>query len=79
MKILNIIIHSNAHLQFCIELERCQLHKAAGHPMKCDVSNDIKLFPTVYHRIYFRNFCPYPIRGCVIKASGLEFLLYSSL
>ena len=27
-------------------------HKCVGHQMKCDVINGIKLFPTVYRRIY---------------------------
>ena len=48
--------HSNALLQFCLKLERCKLHNAARHPRKCDVINDVKLFPTVYRRIYCRKF-----------------------
>ena len=31
-------------------------HTAACHLTKCDVINDVKLFPTVYHRIYCRKF-----------------------
>ena len=27
------------------------MHKAACHPTKCDIINDIKLFLTVYHKI----------------------------
>ena len=38
--------HSNALLQFRLKLERCKLHKASRHPTKCDVINDVKLFPT---------------------------------
>ena len=48
--------HSNALLQFCLKLERCKPHKAARHPTKCDVINDVKLFPTVYRRIHCRKF-----------------------
>ena len=48
--------HSNALLQFEPLLERCKPHKVACHPMKCDIINDIKLFSTVYHRIYCRKF-----------------------
>ena len=52
IKILNFgYPHSNALLQFCIEMERCKPHKAARHPTKCDVINDVKLFRTVYRRI----------------------------
>ena len=39
--------HSNALLQFPLKLECCKPHKAAPHPMKCDIINDVKLFPTV--------------------------------
>ena len=30
-------------------------HKAAHYQPKCGVINDIKLFPTLYHRIYWHN------------------------
>ena len=48
--------HSNALLQFDFKLERCKPHKAARHPTKDDVIDDVKLFPTVYRRIYCRKF-----------------------
>ena len=48
--------HSNALLLFPLKLERCKLHKAARQPTICDVINDVKQFPTVYRRIYCRNF-----------------------
>ena len=48
--------HSNALLQFDLKLERCKPQKAAFHPTKGDVIDDIKLFPTVYRRIYCRKF-----------------------
>ena len=41
--------HSNALLQFELKLEHCKPHKAARHPTKSDVINDVKLFSTVYH------------------------------
>ena len=44
--------HSNALLQFCLKLEPCKLHKAAHHPTKCDIINDVKPFPTVYRRMF---------------------------
>ena len=43
--------HYNALLHFPRKLEHFNLYKAARHPTKCDVINDIKLFPTVYRRI----------------------------
>ena len=48
--------HSNALLQFPLKWEHFKLHKATCHPTKCDVINDIKLFPTVYRRIYCHKF-----------------------
>ena len=39
-----------------LKLERCKPHKGVCHPTKCDVINDVKLFQTVYRRIYCRNF-----------------------
>ena len=48
--------HSNALLQFRLELERLKPYKAARHPTRCDIINDVKLFPTVYGRIYRRKF-----------------------
>ena len=48
--------HSNALLQFFLKSERCKPHNDARHLMKCEVINDVKLFPAVYRRIYCRNF-----------------------
>ena len=38
--------HSNALLQSRLKLECCKPNKATRHPTKCDVINDVKLFPT---------------------------------
>ena len=48
--------HSNAFLQFDLKLEDCKPHKAARHPVKGDIIDDVKLFATVYRRIYCRKF-----------------------
>ena len=48
--------HSNALLQFYLNLERYMPLKAACHLMKCDIGNEIKLFRTVYRRIDCRKF-----------------------
>ena len=64
--------HSNVFLQFRLRLERCKPHKAAGHPKIYDVIYDVKVLPTVYHRIYCRKFWRYPIRRRVTKSSALE-------
>ena len=35
-------------MQSHLEFEQCKSNKAARHPTKCDVINDVKLFPPVY-------------------------------
>ena len=47
---------SNASLQFRLKFECYKPHKEICHQMKCDVINDVKLFPTVYRKIYCPNF-----------------------
>ena len=54
IKILNMVIPIQMH--FFFKLELCTPLKTARHPTKCDVINDVKLFPTVYRRIYCRKF-----------------------
>ena len=44
--------HSSALLQSRLKLEPRGALQDAHHPTKFDKINDIKLFPTVYHRIY---------------------------
>ena len=36
--------HSNALLQFCLKFERFKPQKAACHPTKSDVMDDVKLY-----------------------------------
>ena len=48
MKILNLVVNSNALLQFRLKLERFKPHKAVHTQRKCDVINDVKLFRTGY-------------------------------
>ena len=50
LKFLNMVIP--ILLQSHLKLERCKPPKAAPHLTKCDVINDIKLFPAVYSKIY---------------------------
>ena len=60
MKILNKVIPILMHLYSLVSnlsfASRKKPHKAVPHPTKCDVINDVKLFPTVYRRIYCRKF-----------------------
>ena len=39
--------HSYAHLHLAVIAQIGMLHKVACHPRKCDIINDIKLFPIV--------------------------------
>ena len=48
--------HPNAILQFCLNFEPCKPHNTAYHPNIYDVIKDVKLYPTVYRRIYCRKF-----------------------
>ena len=44
--------HSNIFHQFPLKLKRWKPHKAACHSTKCDVNDDVKLFPTVLSQIF---------------------------
>ena len=69
--------HSNALLQFRLKLERCKPHKAACCPTKCDVINDIKLLPTVYHRIYCLKFLTLSNQALRYKIKCIRIAPYS--
>ena len=60
MKILNMVIPILMHFYNLISnwsVARCiKLHKGVRHPTKVDIINEVKLFPTVYRRIYCRKF-----------------------
>ena len=59
MKILSRVIPILMYfciLQASFKLKCCKPHDAACHPTKFDAINDVKLFPTVYHRIYCRKY-----------------------
>ena len=58
IKILNVVVPILMH--FCNLVSNCKPHIAARHPMKCDIINDIKLFPKVYRRIYCHKFLMLP-------------------
>ena len=42
--------HSNALLRSGLKLELCKPHKAARHPTKCGVINDVKQYRWIYCR-----------------------------
>ena len=69
--------HSNALLQFRLKSKRCKPHKAAHHPTICDVINDVKLFPTVYHRIYCRKFFDVIQSEVALKSKCIRIPLYT--
>ena len=70
--------HSNALLQSWFKLVHCKLHKAAHHPMKCDVINEVKLFPTVYRRIYCHKFWTLSNQKSHYKSKCIRNLVYFS-
>ena len=53
-------------------------HKAACHLTKCDVINDVKLFPTVYHRIYCRKFLTLSNQTSRYKSKCIRMQLYDA-
>ena len=67
--------HSNAILQSRFKLECFKPHKAARQITKCDVINDVKLFPTVYCRLYRSKFLALSNKHYVTNASALEYLV----
>ena len=69
--------HSNALLQFRLKLEHCKSHNAARHPTKCDVINDVKLFPTVYRRIYCRKYLTLSNQKSRYKSKCIRMKEYS--
>ena len=68
--------HSNALLQFELKFERCKPHKAARHPTKCDVINDVKLFPTVYRRIHCRKYLTLSNQTPCYKLMRIRIVVY---
>ena len=70
MKIVNMDIPIQPRLEF----ERCKPQKAARHPTKCDVFNDVKLFPTVYrcHNFLSNQTSRYKSKCIRNKLNGLS-------
>ena len=68
---------SIALLQFGLILERCKLHNAARHAMKCDVTIDVKLFPTVYRRINCRKFLTLSNQKSRYKSKCIRIIYFS--
>ena len=63
-------------LQFRLKLKRCKPHNAARHSTKCGVINDVKLFPTVYRRIYWRKFLTFPNQKSRYKSKCIRIRSY---
>ena len=60
MKVLNMVIPILMHFYNFLSnwsvASGIKPHKSVHNPTKCDVINDFKLLPIVYHRIYCRKF-----------------------
>ena len=54
-------------------------HEAARHPTKCDVISDIKLFSTVYQRIYFCKYLTLSKQMSRYKFKYIRILYYPLL
>ena len=50
---------------------------ASHRKLHCDIINKVKLFATVYRRIYWRKFSTLTIRCRVTKGSALEYAMTS--
>ena len=74
MKILNMVISILVHFCSFISIWALQATLIRMSSNEMWWFNDVKLFPTVYHRIYCCNFWRYPIRCCVTKSSALEII-----
>ena len=51
-------------------------YKAARHPRICDVINDVKLFSTVYRRIYCRKFLTLSNQTSRFKIKCIRIVVY---
>ena len=74
--------HSNVLLQSSLKLECCKPHKAAKgacHPTKCDVINDVKIFPTVYRMIYCCKYLTLSNQTLCYKISALEWYFIATV
>ena len=73
--------HSYALLQLCLKLEPYNPHNLARHS-KIYISQSVIIriiYIYIYRRIYRLNFCHYPIRRHVTKASALLLLFVQCL
>ena len=70
---------SNALLQSRLKLEHCKPHKAAHHPTKCDIINDVKLFLTVYRRIHCCKFLTLSNQKLHYKSKCIRILFYREI
>ena len=57
-------------------VERFKLHKAIRHPTKSDIINDVKLFPTVYCRIYSYKFLKLFNQTLCYKSKCIRIQIY---
>ena len=68
--------HSNALLQFELKLEFFKPYKAACHPTRHGVNNDVKLFQTVYPSIYCHKFLKLSNQTSRYKLMCIRISLY---
>ena len=54
--VIPILMHFNSLVSNLRVASHIKPHKGIHNPTKCDIINGVKLFPTVYYRIYCHNF-----------------------
>ena len=52
------------------------MYKAARQQTQCDVINDVKLFPTIYRRIYCRKFLSLSNQTSRYKSNGIRICIF---
>ena len=52
------------------------MYKAARQQTQSDVINDVKLFPTIYRRIYCRKFLSLSNQMSRYKSNGIRICIY---
>ena len=83
LKILNMVIPILMSFYSLVSnwsiASRIKPYKSVRFQMKCDVIDDIKLFPTVYPRIYCRKFLTISNQTLRYKNKGIIIMVFHAL
>ena len=67
----------NTFPQVRLKLEQCNQHVAAHHPTICDLINGVKLFMTIYRRIYCSKFLRLSNQMSHYKIKCIRMVVYT--